>query len=162
MIWVFKKLWFFTLFPRVRLIRHDRWLHEVSPLSARLFSKHVILLFPLFNWLFECDECDHFKCLVGKYSTPFCLCGVSMWGRKNRDKHSFLIYSVYLEWLPRSDSYIPTHKIFLLCCETKGLLPVCCYLTASCIVLVCTESRTWSLSFSYLCSTFEFYQIFLS
>jgi len=30
------------------------------------------------------------------------------------DKHSFLIYSVYLERLPRSDSDIPVQRVFLL------------------------------------------------
>lgn len=35
------------------------------------------------------------------------------------DKHSFLIYSVYLERLPRSDSDIPVQRVFLLWYRTK-------------------------------------------
>lgn len=35
------------------------------------------------------------------------------------DKHSFLIYSVYLERLPRSDSDIPAQRVFLLWYRTK-------------------------------------------
>lgn len=35
------------------------------------------------------------------------------------DKHSFLIYFVYLESLPRSDSDIPVQRVLLLWCRTK-------------------------------------------
>lgn len=74
----------------------------------------IISTFQLLVWM--TDGLNRFLCLIGKYSTALCSVCVYVCAY---DKHSFLIYSVYLEGLPRSDSDIPVQRVFLLWYRTK-------------------------------------------
>lgn len=74
----------------------------------------IISTFQLLVWM--TDGLNRFLCLIGKYSTPLCSVCVYVC---IYNKHSFLIYSVYLEGLPRSDSDIPVQRVFLLWYRTK-------------------------------------------
>lgn len=103
----------------------------------------IISTFQLLVWMTDGLNC--FLCLIGKYSTPLCSVCVYVC---IYNKHSFLIYSVYLEGLPRTDSDIPVQRVFLLWYRTKECWAYAPSSKKKIILFICAARR----GLVFLCS----------
>lgn len=101
--------WYSSLVPHVGLIRQDKWLQETSSFLASCF---LTLSSHYFHFLVAClndwwtQSLLMFDRQILHSILLVCMCVHSY------DKQSFLIYSIYLERLPRNDSDIPVQRVF--------------------------------------------------